>query len=92
MTATTFHPRMSGRRARADSVLMLAAAHRGGLTYARRKPWPVFLVNDQPRPDARTMITQLITDGLLHIITDPESDVSEVKPTTAGLAKIGATV
>jgi hypothetical protein len=89
MTATTFHPGLSGRRARTDTVLMLAAANRGALTHQVCKPWPQFLVNDQLRPEARAVITQLIAEGLLYI-THPDRAVSDVKPTPTGLAKIGA--
>lgn len=89
MTAMT-GPRLSGTRPRNDAMLLIETAAREGITYEVRRPWPVYLVNGQVNPAARPLIERHIADGLLHI-ADPDADTSLVLPTTAGLAKIGAT-
>lgn len=71
------------RRPRNETQLLLAAAHRGAITYREQAPWPVFLVNDHANPDVRPLIAGLISDGYLEIRR------SQVRPTAAGLARLG---
>jgi hypothetical protein len=90
MTATSTGSRLSGTRPRAEAMRLLETAARDGITRQLQRPWPVFLINGTPHPDARLQITALISDGLLHIVDDT-ADSSPVEPTALGLAKIGAT-
>lgn len=83
-------PTLNKSRSRTNPHQLIETANRGDLKRVPGWPWDRYAIDGRVRTDGLTVIAQLIRDGLLYD-TNPQAKTSEIRPTPAALAKIGAT-
>ena len=73
-----------------DQALLIARAADGDIRREEGTLGPIYFINNRRRGDVLPTIAQIIRDGFI-VDPDPDAPTSTLRPTAAGLAKIGRT-